>query len=155
VTQVTPPEQPDRIGQVGGIVSIIQSMTLTHILILALLVALLAPTYVLWRAMNDQSMLNTFLSRYEEFADEHSPCILRVFSKRGSGDQWAISTGFAYQGNDKWVISVQVDNKPDPTELQSYCETLQRIVDFMRRPSAASPTFPGTDEPLIWQYPQE
>jgi hypothetical protein len=105
--------------------------------------------------MNDQSMLNTFLSRYEEVNLEDSPCTLRIASKRGAGDFFAISTGFAIQGNDRWVVSVHLDRQPDPTELDSYCKTLELIVDFMRRPNAPSPKFPNSDEPLIWTYPKE
>ena len=38
---------------IGGIVKIIQSMTLTHVLIMALIIVVLAPTFMLWRFVND------------------------------------------------------------------------------------------------------
>ena len=132
----------------------IASLTLTQVLIIALLVIIAIPTYILWRALNDASMLNTFLSRYEEFTNKTS-CVLRVASLRGGGDTWAISTGFAVQGNDRYNVTVILGHKPDDAELESYCATLDAIVDYMRRPDAPMPTYPNSEEPLIWQYPAQ
>jgi hypothetical protein len=149
-------QQPDRVGQLGGIVGLVQSMTLTHVLIVALLAAILVPSYVAWRVLNDESMLTKFTSRYEEITSDKIPCTLRIASVRGGGDSYSISTGFAVQGSDRYTIAVLLDRKPDDLSLQSYCEVLQKIVDHLRRPEdAPSPTFPGSDEPLIWHYPPE
>ena len=101
-----------------------------------------------------ESLLNTFLSRFEEFTNDKISCTLRVASVRGGGDHYSISTGFAFQGSDRYTVGVIMDRKPDPSELESYCATLNAIVDFMRRPTAPLPKYPNSDEPLIWQYPQ-
>ena len=146
---------PDRVGQLGGLVNIVKSLSLTNVLIIALLVMLAVPTYILWRALNDESLLNTFLSRYEEFTSDKMSCTLRVASLRGGGDYYSISTGFAVQGSDRYTVGVIMDRKPDDSELESYCATLNLIVDFMRRPNAPSPKYPNSDEPLIWQYPAQ
>ena len=141
---------------VGGIVKIIQSMTLTHVLILALLLVILAPTYILWRFVNDASLLNKWTSFYEELSTDKSPCTLRIASVRGSDPTYAISTGFAFQGSDRWTISAVLSRKPDEGDLVSYCEALNRIVDHMRRPETAkSPTYPNSDEEIIWHYRPE
>ena len=78
-----PPLQNE--GIVVAILNFFKSMTLTQVLILALAVIIAIPTYVLWRALNDESMLNTFLTRYEEFTNKTS-CTLRIFILRGGGD---------------------------------------------------------------------
>jgi len=148
-------QPPDRVGQVGGLVKIIQSLTLTQVLIIALLVAIAIPTYIGWRVINDESMLNKFTSRYEELSSEHMPCTLRVASVRGGGDTYSISTGFAAQGSDRWTVGVIMTRKPDDSELTSYCATLQILVDHLRRPNAPEPTFPNSDEPLILHYPPQ
>ena len=128
-------------------------MTLTHVLIIALLVAIAIPTYVLWRFLNDASMLNKWTSFYEELSNDKTSCTLRIASVRGSEPFHAISTGFAYQGSDRWTVSVLLGHRPDEGEIESYCQTLNLIVDYMRRPDAKSPTYPNSDEPLIWRYP--
>jgi hypothetical protein len=78
---------------------------------------------------------------------------LRIASQRGSEPVYSISTGFAFQGSDRYTVAVLLTRKPDDGELVSYCETLNLIVDYMRRPDAKLPTYPNSDEPLIWQYP--
>ena len=150
-----PPQQQDkRIGLIGELAAIVKGLSLNNVLIIALLVVIAIPTYVLWRALNDESMLNKFMSRYEEISSETIPCTLKVASVRGGGDTYTMSTGFAYQGSDRWVVGVVMDLKPDDDELVSYCATLELIVDHMRRPGdTPSPTFPNSDQPVIWHYP--
>ena len=57
-------------------VNIVKGLSLTNVLIIALLVAIAIPTYILWRFLNDASMLNKFTSFYEEIASEsrHARC---------------------------------------------------------------------------------
>lgn len=143
---------PDRVGLIGELVRIVQSVTLKHVLVAALLVAIAAPTFVLYRFMTDASLLNKFTSFYEELASDKVPCTLRIASQRGTDPVYSISTGFSIQGSDRYTVAVLLTHKPDDGQLVSYCETLQRIVDFMRRPDAPSPTFPNTDQPVIWPY---
>ena len=50
-------------------------------------------------------------------------------------------------------VGVILAQRPDDGEVISYCETLNLIVDYMRRPDAKSPTYPNSDDPLIWRYP--
>jgi hypothetical protein len=155
VTDHHPPPQQDTVTTVGGMIKIIKGMTLTNVLIIALLVTIAIPTYILYRFVNDASLLNKFTSFYEEISTDKSPCTLRVASQRGAEPFFAVSTGFAYQGSDRWTISVLLGHRPDDGEVASYCETLNLIVDYMRRPNAKSPTYPNSDEPLIWRYPPE
>jgi len=143
---------PDRVGQVGGLVKIVQSITLTQVLIIALLVAIAVPTYVFWRFLNDTSMLNKFTSFYEEISSDKVPCTLRIASQRGADPSYSLSTGFAYQGSDRYVVGVVLSKQPDDAELVAYCATLNAIVDHLRRPTEApEPTFPSGG-PMIWHY---
>jgi hypothetical protein len=141
---------------IGGIAKIIQSMTLTNVLILALIIIVLAPTFVLWRFMNDSSLLNKWTSFYEEVSSDKTPCTLRIASQRGADPVHSISTGFAYQGSDRYTVGVILSHPPDDGDLVSYCEVLNRIVDHMRRPETTkSPTYPNSDEEIIWHYRPE
>ena len=152
-----PPERPPERtpeGVVAAIAHFAKGLTFGNVLSIAALAVVLIPSYLLWRLLNDSAMLGKVLSHYEEVTDK-SGCTIRIASVRGAGDTYAISTGFAAQGADQWVISVIMDRKPSETEVLSYCETLQRIVDHMRRPDQPVPTYPGTDVPLIWQYPPD
>ena len=138
---------------VGELVNMVKGLSLTNVLIIALLILIAIPTYVLYRFMNDASLLNKFTSFYEELTNDKVSCVLRIASQRGHDPYYGISTGFAYQGADRWTVGVILEHKPDDGQLVSYCETLNLIVDYMRRPDAKSPTYPNSDEPLIWRYP--
>jgi len=149
----TPPAE-ERVGQVGGLVKIVQSLTLTQVLVIGLLVAIVAPTYLAWRVVNDASMLTKFTSHYEEISSDKLPCTLRIASLRGGGENFSISTGLSAQGSDRWTLAVLMSHRPNETELQTYCATLQILVDHIRRPTVVPPpTFPNSDVPLVWPYP--
>src|SRR5207344_3237596 len=111
VTDHHPPPQQDTVTTVGGMIKIIKGMTLTNVLIIALLVTIAIPTYILYRFVNDASLLNKFASFYEEISTDKSPCTLRVASQRGAEPFFAVSTGFAYQGSDRWTISVLLGHR--------------------------------------------
>lgn len=149
------PQQNPTDSRVGFFVGLVKSLSLTNVLVIALLVLVAIPTYMLYRALNDESLLGKFLSHYEEHNTQNVACVWREASQRGGPDLHSISTGIAYQGTDRWVVSVILDRAPTPDELTSYCETLHLLVDFMRRPDAKPPTFPGSQDPLIWKYPSE
>lgn len=140
---------------VGEAANIVKGLSLTNVLIIALLVAIAIPTFILYRFTTDASLLNKFTSFYEELANDKVGCTLRIASQRGTNPIYSISTGFAFQGSDRYTVGVILSHQPDDGQLVSYCETLKLIVDFMRRPDAKSPTFPNSDDPLVWQYPPD
>jgi hypothetical protein len=150
-----PPSPPQEDNWVLRLLSAVKGLSFSNALVILVLVIALVPAYLLYTVVNDPTLMNQFLSHYREVASDKSPCTLRVASTSGGPEQFAISTGFAYEGSDRWTVAVILDRKPDESDMLSYCTTLMLIVDFMRRPEASSPPFPGTDRPLIWQYPKE
>ena len=103
-----PTPTPDHVGTAGGILKLIQTMTLTHVLIIALLVAIAIPTYILWRFVNDASLLNKFTSFYEEHGVRQD--ILHA------EDRQPARLG------------------PDPCDLYRFCLSGFRQVDYQRHP---------------------
>lgn len=148
-----PPQQQH--GILERAIASVKGLTFQNVLIMMMLAVIVVPTYLLWRLLDNPTALGRFLSSYEEVTSDKWPCTLRIASVRGAGDTFAISTGFAYQGSERWVVSVIMDRKPTDEEMQSYCETLNLLIDFMRNPDARSPYFPGTEEPLVHMYPKE
>lgn len=148
-------EQPPE-DRISRWIAALKGLTFTNAAVIAVLVIALAPAYALWSVLNDPAMLGRFLSSYEEQSSDKSPCTLRIASLSGAGDSYGISAGFAFQGSDKWVVSVIIENrKPTPEEFHSYCEALLLLIDFMRDPTKHPPNFPGSDEEMIHMYPDD
>jgi hypothetical protein len=155
----SPPPAPveDRRGWVQMILDFVKTLTFSNVVMIIILIIVLIPTYFVYRVLNDEEMLYRFLSSYKEIPNPipGSNCTLRQVSVRGGSDNYSISTGFAFQGADRWTVGVILGREPNTSELESYCNTLNLIVDYMRRPEEApSPTYPNSDEPLIWHYQQ-
>lgn len=150
------PPQQQPAGVVVTLIHAVKSMTLTQALVIIMLAVVAIPSYLLWHVVSDPVSLGRFLSSYEEQSSDKSPCTLKIASLRGAGDTYGISAGFAFQGSDKWVMSVIIENrKPTPEEFVSYCEALLLLIDFMRDPTKHPPPFPGTSEEIIHMYPDE
>lgn len=139
--------------RVTGWLSIVKGLTPTNAMVIVILVVALLPAYVAWKMINDQTLLDRIMSDYNVIASQNSSCTLRSARQRGEPLTFFISTGFAYEGEDRWTIGVTLDRQPSPTELATYCEVLNLVVDYMRNPAQVDiPTFPGTDNPVIWPY---
>ena len=155
----TPPPQQRPDGSGGWVANLIESakgLTFSNVIIIILLIVALVPAYVAYRVLNDEQLLFRFLSSYREIPNPipGSNCTLREVSVRGGGDQYSIGTSFASLGADRWQLGVLVSHQLSAEEIASYCETLNIIIDYMRDPvKVPPPTYPGTNEPLIWPYP--
>lgn len=152
----TPPGPPPDAGKASGWLTAVKGLTITNALVIVLLVIALGPAYFLYRLLNDEKLMDRFMSNYQEFATQMSSCTERRAQVRGGASIWGISTGFAYEGDDRWAVSVALDHEPDAEEIESYCRTLNLIVDYMRNPNhGPSPKFPDSDKQMIWKYPKQ
>ena len=96
-----------------------------------MLVVVAIPAYLVYSAVNDEQLLDRFLSNYRELSSQNVACTVREAKYRGGNPTWTISTGFAFHGRDRYLIGVALDYEPNNDALQSYCETLKLIADNM------------------------
>jgi hypothetical protein len=140
-------------GRLAGWLTAVKGLTVSNVLVIGMLVVIAIPAYLIYRALNDEALLDRFLSHYSEIGTDTS-CTLREVRQRGGPDTWGLSTGFAYFGNDRWTVAVILSHQPTPEEIASHCEVLNLTVDWMRDPAEHEvPKIPKTNKPLIWQYP--
>jgi hypothetical protein len=109
----------------------LKSLTFTNVAIIALIAMVAIPVYATYKLMTDPDMLNRFLSSYDEYTEVETGCTVRTVRLRGGPWRWSISTGFAYQGSDRWTVAVILQTEPTPTDVESYCAALGLIVDKM------------------------
>jgi hypothetical protein len=128
----TPQPPPDhKLGMVEGAANIVKGLSLNNVLTIALLAVIAVPVYVIYRALDDDKLMDRFMSTYEEVSNQNVPCAMRHVQARGGPDEWGISTGFSFVGKDRWFINVVMNHQPSPEEIVSYCETLKLIADKM------------------------
>lgn len=127
MTVPTPPPPPDT-GWLSWLTAI-KGLTLTNVLVIAALGAVAAPLYLLYRAVNDDELLDRFMSNYRELSNQNVACTIRTAKYRGGSTVWAVSTGFAFIGRDRYILSAVLDHEPTQDEMQSYCETVKLMAD--------------------------
>lgn len=125
---MTEPQPPPDQGRVIGLLNTAKSLTLFNVLVVALLVAIAIPVYIVYRALSDEALLDRFLSSYREIPSD-SGCTIRVVAERGGPERWSISSGFAAQGTDRWTVGVILTKEPTTAEVTAFCESLKLISD--------------------------
>jgi hypothetical protein len=139
---VSEPPEPGKLERAAGVV---KGLTLGNVLVIALLVVIAVPVYIVWKAVGDDKLMDRLMSTYEEI-DQDSGCALRHVQARGGPDLWGVSAGFSFSGTDKWYVNVVLDHAPrNQEELLSYCETAKLIVDRLLAHGN------GIDHPLVDQ----
>jgi hypothetical protein len=141
-------------GRISSLINAVKGLTITNVIVIILLAFVLGPAYIIYRALNDEALLDRFLSHYTEVPSQDTNCLIREIRMRGGPDAFGIATGFAYYGSDRWQIGVVINQRPDNEDIQTYCATLNLLVDFMRDPDARSPNFPNSNVPVVQPYPQ-
>jgi hypothetical protein len=126
----TPPPSSSG-GWFAGIIDASKSLTLTNVLVIAMLVIVAVPAYAVYQALNDPVLLDRFLSSYTEVPNKSTDCTIRKARARGGAWLWSISAGFAFQRSDRWSVSVILPAEPSADDIVSYCATLALIVDKM------------------------
>jgi hypothetical protein len=123
--------EPSDGRRLSGLLTAIKGLTISNVVVIAMLVVIAVPAYTVYRALNDERLLDRFLSTYEEITSQITSCTVRHVQERGGPELWGISSGFAYQGATTWAVHVVLTHNPSTDEIASYCETLKLITDRM------------------------
>jgi hypothetical protein len=127
-----PSDPPPTDGKFLGWLTAVKTLSVTNVLVIAMLAVIAVPVYFVYRTLNDEDLLDRFFSHYKELSSQAIGCTLREVKYHGS-EWWAVSTGFAFQGADRYVISVVLDYNPDSEQITSYCQTVKIIADSMHK----------------------
>jgi hypothetical protein len=129
---VSAPSEPP--GRLAGAAHVLKSLSPANLLSLFLILCMAAPAYLLYRAINDPALLDRFLSSYRVIPSD-TACTIRAAAERGASEQWSISTGFAFAGDEQYNVGVILDHEPvDQDEISAHCATLLLIVEKMHGP---------------------
>jgi len=123
-------DRPPPEGMVQGLIRAAQGLTLSNVLVIALLAIIAVPVYVVYRALSDDKLLDRLMSTYEVIGSQQG-CAVRHVQERGGPDLWGVSSGFAFQGAERWYVNVMLDHMPTADEIDSHCLALKLIADRM------------------------
>jgi hypothetical protein len=118
-------------SRIISLITAVKGLTIANVVVIALLAVICVPVYIIWKALGDDKIMDRFMSTYEILDHQNVACSVRHVQARGGPDQWAISSGLAYQGGDTWSIAVVLTHDPSTAEVEGYCETLKLIADKM------------------------
>lgn len=121
-------EPPPSEGRLAALLGAVKNLTPANLLMLAGLLVIVVPVYVVYRALNDTSVMDRLMSSYQVIPNS-SGCVLRTLKERGGPQAWSVSTGFAFHGAERWSINVILDQQPTDEALASHCATLKLIAD--------------------------
>lgn len=138
MTPTPPPSLPN-----GGWAALLRGLTPATALAYLLLLCGLVPAFVVYRMVTDPELIDRFLSHYSVEQTGGSACRIVKARQRGEDYTYAVVTGFAFEGGDRWSIGVTMQRVPTAQEIESNCAVLSAIIDFMHG-SAPPPT-------IIWQ----
>lgn len=139
MTEQPPPPVQQPAGKLAGWLTAVKGLTISNAVVIILLVAVAIPAYFVYRALNDQAILDRFVSNYQEVHPPGTNCTIRMGHVWGGPRTWSVSTGFAFQGSDRWTVSVLLNREPTTEEVTSYCATLNIIVDDMHGEETGPP----------------
>jgi hypothetical protein len=136
-----PPPGPANSNVSVGL-AFLKGLTLGNVLAIVLLLLGSIPAYVTYRLASDPALLDRFLSSYATVGSEGACRVIRA-RQRGEEYTWAITSGFAFEGNQRWTIGTVMAREPTDEEVRSNCAILGVIIDFMHGDA------PAPD--IIWQ----
>lgn len=132
-------EPPPHDGRVLGWLTAVKGLTISNVLVIAMLGVIAVPIYAAYRILNDEALLDKLLSSYKEYPPSDAGCTIRELRPRSAAAQWTIATGFAYEGTDRWLAGVVLDHSPNEAERESYCASLKLITESWHNILEAAP----------------
>jgi len=127
-------EPPPNEGRLAAAATVVKGLSWANLLTIAALVVIAIPSYFIWKTLNDPVLLDRMLSSYKEESSQQTGCTLRTAKQRGGVETWAVSTGWAFHGGDRYYIAVAMNRAPAENELAAYCATLKLLAEKLGQP---------------------
>jgi hypothetical protein len=126
----------------------VKGLSLSNVLVLALLALIAVPAYVGWKVINNPALMSIVFSDFEEIPSV-TDCNLFRAQSSGSAAFWAVTNQFGQRNAESWSIAVRVKFLPDAAAMRDYCASLEAVVSYLRDPTSDLPTFPGSNKVIF------
>jgi len=115
-----PPPDRSYISISERLANIVKSLSLTNILIIALLLLMAIPTYFAWKYMTDEEFRETFRN-HAQIVDKHVPCIVLQGRYYGAQKRHSIFVIYGIEGRNEKIIGVRAPGELTDPEIEEAC----------------------------------
>ena len=128
------PPPPDRsyISISERLANIVKSLSLTNILIIALLLLLAIPSYFAWKYLNDEDFRETFRN-HAQIVDKHVPCIVLQGRYYGAQPRHSIFVIYGIEGRNEKIIGVRAPGVLTDPEIEEACQKVLAAANELRK----------------------
>lgn len=120
-----------------------KTLTLTNVLIVALLVVVSFPAYVGYRLLNDERLIIQVSSSYEDMRYGLGDCTVYRAQEKGDKSDFIIRYTFRFDRFGSWYVAIRSQKQPSKEEARSACDILIRTVTKARKAMGGDVIPPG------------
>lgn len=123
-----------RLGIAERLLSAVRTLTLTNVLIIALIVLIAVPTYAAYRFLTDGEFRREFLQR-ADLIDASVPCIVLRSSGLGKPTRYTVGMVYAVVDRLERVVAIRSAGPLNDTEIVALCQQVLATGDRLRGPN--------------------
>jgi len=127
-----PPADRSYISISERLANIVRSLSLTNVLMIALLLLIAAPAYFAWKFMTDEDFRTDFMTR-AAILDKHVPCIVFEGQRYGSSARQTILVVYGLDGRNEKVIGLRAPGTLSDTEIDATCQKVLALAEELKK----------------------
>lgn len=125
-------------GKLERAFGVVRSMSLTNVLILALIVVIAVPAYFAYRFMSDAAFRREFMTS-AIILEQHVPCVVLEGTRYGSQSRHSVFIVYGLDGRNEKLLGLRAPDTVTDADLTGMCQRLrtlsEEIVEFRRKES--------------------
>jgi hypothetical protein len=127
-----PPPDRSYISISERLANIVKSLSLTNILIIALLLLIAVPAYFAWKYLNDEDFRETFRN-HAQIVDKHVPCIVLQGRYYGAQPRHSIFVIYGIEGRNEKIIGVRAPGVLTDPEIEEACQKVLAAASELKK----------------------
>ena len=120
MTERQPPPDRSYISISERLANIVKSLSLTNILIIAMLLLLAIPSYFAWKYLNDEEFRETFRN-HAQIVDKHVPCIVLLGRYYGAQKRHSVFVIYGIEGRNEKLVGERAPGTLTDPEIEALC----------------------------------
>jgi hypothetical protein len=108
-----------------------RDLSLTNVLILALILLIAAPAYFAYRFMMDEDFRREFMHT-ASILDKHVPCVVLAGQRFGNRERYTILMVYGLEGRSEKIIGLRTPGTLNDTEIEETCKRVLAMADEIK-----------------------